>query len=91
MARLLFTLVGVAPGGTATETNAQLTSESGIGNPASNGGRRAVAPVTLVNRVTTVADQTYFRNMLTQTFGPPVGSYPRDLSGNGGGGKVGGI
>ncbi len=91
LARLAFTLMGVVPGTTATEALSQLTSSSGLGDPLSNGGRRTVASVNLVNRATTSADQTYIRSILTQIFGPVlVSGYPTDRGG-GGGGKVGGF
>lgn len=89
LARLMFTLMGVVPGTTATETLSQLTSVAGLGDPTSNGGKRTIASVNVVNRATTAADQTYIRSILTQAFGPTlVSGYPTD-KGGGGGGKVG--
>lgn len=93
LARLLITLAGAAPGATASETLSQLTSAAGVSgganDPLSQGGKRVVAPVTLINRATTSGDATMLQGIATQAFGPVVNTgYPVDKSGNGGGAKL---
>jgi hypothetical protein len=78
--RLLQTLVGAAPGSTATQTKKQIQWQQG-----SPGGVIPIETVTLINRATTAADVTALQALLVRTPTPP--SYPADLSGNGGGGK----
>lgn len=89
LARIWFALTGAAAGGSASETRTRLQSAAGVGNPLSNGGRRTIETESLINRNTTAADETLLESLLTQTFGPAIGSYPVDRGGNGGGGKAG--
>lgn len=79
--QLLYTLLGAAPGTTATKTKKQVQHVTGA-----PGGAVPVETVTLVNRATTAADLAAFQAMFTRQNGPA--SYPVDLSGNGGGGKA---
>lgn len=82
--QLLYTLLGAAPGATATKTKRQVQHVQGA-----PGGAIPIEVITLVNRATTAADLTAFQQMFTRANGPIT--YPADLSGNGGGGKqVGG-
>ena len=78
--RLLTTLLGAAPGATATETKKQVKWDQG-----SPGGLIPIETVTLVSRPTTAADVTGLNALLFRN--PFPASYPADLSGNGGGGK----
>lgn len=80
VAKLLYTLLGAAPGTTATVTKKQVQHVTGA-----PGGLVPVETITLVNRATTAADLTAFQNLFTRANGPIT--YPPDLSGNGGGGK----
>lgn len=50
------------------------------------GGVRPIETVDLLNRVTAAGDVTLIEDMLTEQRDP---TYPADLSGNGGGGKLG--
>lgn len=78
--QLMYTLLGVAPGATATKNKVRVQ-----GQPGSPGGLQVIETVQLVNRPTTANDLAAFQALLTRLTGPP--SYPPDLSGNGGGGK----
>jgi len=78
--QLMYTLLGAAPGTTATRTMTRVQGQ--IGAP---GGLQTIETVTLVNRATTAADLAAFQALMRRVPGPP--SYPADLSGNGGGGK----
>jgi len=80
MLQLLLTILGAAPGTTATKTKKQV--QHVIGAP---GGAVPVETISLVNRATTAADVTAFQAMFTRLNGPIT--YPADVSGNGGGGK----
>lgn len=81
-------------GETATATKllvrAQDTSPGDVTAVGELGGVRPVDNTNIINRATTQADIDYVVALLTNRFGPviPTG-YPVDLSGNGGGGKVG--
>lgn len=79
--RVLTTLLGAAAGGTATQTKKQVQHVTG-----SPGGPVPVETVNLINRVTTAADVTAFNALLFRNVYPA--SYPADVSGNGGGGKL---
>jgi len=74
-------LTGAAVGGTATATKAQIQHVQGA-----PGGVVPIETISLVNRVTTAADRTAMLGLLDRVVYPA--SYPADLSGNGGGGKV---
>jgi hypothetical protein len=79
--QLLLTLLGVAPGATATKTKKQVQWQQG-----SPGGLIPIETINSVNRPTTAADLTAFQAlMVRQTF---PSTYAPDLSGNGGGGHV---
>jgi len=80
--RLMYTLLGAAPGSNATKTKAQVQWQQG-----SPGGLIPIETITLVSRNTTAADLAAFQALMNRT--PTPSSYPADLSGNGGGGKVG--
>lgn len=93
---VMLALNGAAVGGAALATKpfvrAQDTSPGDVTAVGELGGVRAVDIVNLINRVTVASDETYVDNLLTVRHGPviPTG-YPVDLSGNGGGGKVGSL
>jgi hypothetical protein len=78
--RLLYTLLGVAPGANAAQTKKQVKWEQG-----SPGGLITIETINIVNRATTAADLTAFQALISRVVQPSV--YPADLSGNGGGGK----
>jgi len=79
--QLMYALLGAAVGATATKTKPQIRGQTG-----SPGGLQYVDTITLVNRATTANDLAAFQALLTRQVQPP--SYPADLSGNGGGGKL---
>jgi hypothetical protein len=87
-ARLATALTGAAPGGTATETNSRIRAEQ-ASSSYNLGGKRVIEPVTIVNRVTTAADEAAIDAALTRAFVPAP--YPVDRSRNGGGGKTSGL
>jgi len=74
-------LTGATAGGTATATKAQVQHVQGA-----PGGVVPIETINLVNRVTTAADRTAILGLLDRVVYPST--YPADLSGNGGGGKV---
>lgn len=75
-------LTGAAAGGTATASQVRVQATQG-GNTT---GLIPIETVSLVNRATTAADRTAFLALLDRVVYPS--SYPADVSGNGGGGKV---
>lgn len=80
-------LNGVAPGASTVDSYKRLTAAQAMYDPQYNGGLRTVG--TINNSVTTTsAMQTAINTRLFDWTGNTM-SYPRDLSGNGGGGKVG--
>lgn len=78
---LLNALVGAGAGGTATKTKKQIQWQQG-----SPGGLIPIETITLVNRATTANDVTAFQALFNRLNGPVT--YPADVSGNGGGGKM---
>lgn len=81
MKAIWYALMGAAAGGTATASKKQVQGVTG-----SPGGPVPIETVTLINRTTTAADLTAFQALMNRNVNPA--SYPADLSGNGGGGKV---
>lgn len=85
---LILTLLGASAGSTAL---AQRTrgdyDDLTPGEPVVLGGVRPLEVEDQVNRATTAADVTKLTSILNDIFQPS--SYPVDVSGNGGGGKVG--
>lgn len=79
---LLYTLIGAASGSTATKTKKQVQGVQG----GTLTGNQPIETVNLMNRATTAADITAFQALLNRVVQPS--SYPADLSGNGGGGKI---
>jgi hypothetical protein len=86
------TLNGAAVGGTALATKplvrAQTTSPGDPLELTELGGVRQVDVVNLINRVTVASDETYVDALLQVRHGQAIASYPVDLGGNGGGGKL---
>ena len=78
--QLMRVLLGAAPGGNATEVRYRVPAR--LGSP---GGLVVAEAVTLLNRATTVNDDTQITALLDRVTKPPI--YPVDLSGNGGAGK----
>jgi len=79
--QILLTLLGAAVGGTATKTKKQVQGVVG-----GYGGPIPIETITLVNRATTAADLAALQGLVNRVVFPA--SYPADLSGNGGGGKL---
>jgi hypothetical protein len=85
MKELMLTLNGAASGEEAGTNYTRVKHLQGLTNEL--GGKRAIETITLLNRVTTAADESDIDAMLTLNYQPSP--YPADLSGNGGGGKLG--
>lgn len=83
---LLQTLNGQAVGATALAQETRVKNDNNDFSSVNNGGLRTMETVTHINRVTTAADQTELNTILTTTFAPTT--YPKDKSGNGGGGNL---
>lgn len=80
-------LTGVAPGASVTDTYARVLGPTAF-TPYALGGLRTIETVTTpYNRVTAAADVTYIDTNIIDPVAA-VQTYPTDLSGNGGGGKV---
>ena len=81
-------LNGVAPGASTTDSYSRVTAAQAFNDAQSGGGKRTIGSVS--NATTTTAGMVTAINarIYDQTF-VAFTSYPRDLSGNGGGGKVG--
>lgn len=75
------------PGGTATDSYRRVQSTQAFGDGQSLGGLRTMQTVNN-NTTTTVAMQTAINQRVYDRIVQTI-TYPRDLSGNGGGGKVG--
>lgn len=85
--RNLLTLIGATAGSTATENRAQVKGIAAAGDPETGGGLVDIETVALINRATTAADVTNLKAVFNRT--PAPTSYPADVAGVGGGGKVG--
>lgn len=86
LSAIAIALNGAAAGGTAARTRTRvlgIRTTSGY----DLGGRREIETVTDINRATTAADEAGLDAIYNGVFA--LTSYPADLSGNGGGGKVG--
>ena len=79
--RLITTLLGAAPGVTATESKKQVKWDQG-----SPGGLIPIETVPLVNRATNASDVNAINGLLFRSVSPVT--YVADASGNGGGGKM---
>lgn len=79
---LFDTVLGAAAGGTAAATYPR------VQHPTDEefGGARTVETVTAINRASTAADITALKLIFSDKSKPAT--YPADLSGNGGGGKL---
>jgi len=85
---LMLTLLGASAGSTALAQRSRVQyTDNTPGDPIVHGGARTVEVEDQVNRATTAADTTHLTAILNDIFQPS--SYPVDVSGNGGGGKVG--
>lgn len=82
----ILALTGAVVGGTATETVKQVQHSAEPGVSSANGGMRTIETKELINRVTTSDDLAEIDAALNLSSKPS--SYPVDLSGNGGGGKL---
>lgn len=86
---LMLTLLGTAAGSTANASRTRLQYTDVVpGEPVVLGGVRPIEAESQVNRVTTADDIADLNALLTNAF---TGALVADLSGNGGGGKVGSI
>jgi len=97
---LLNGLIGAASGSNVTATFKRVQAPSGPSGatPAVTGigdlgGLVPIETVTVINRNTTATDVSYLKNLVDGTMSPNGGSpsitFPVDLGGNGGGGKLG--
>ena len=86
---LLNALIGAAAGGAASATYKRAEAEQTLTDFMALGGARTIETRTMLSRVTTAADVTELKSFLARKQAPA--SYPADLSGNGGGNKVGGL
>ena len=84
--KLLLTLLGAAPGATATETFTRVQAQQATFSPTDYGGLVPIETVNQVNRVTTSTDVTNVTAALTRN---PAAPYVADSSGAAGGGKLG--
>jgi hypothetical protein len=80
-------LNGVAPGATTVDSFGRVTAVQAMADPQSNGGKRTVATVS--NATTTTAGMVTAINAKLFDFTSSTMQYPRDLSTNGGGSRVG--
>jgi len=99
--RLLYVLIGAAAGSSAVENRARVLAEQAGSSSTSGalGGLRTIETVSLVptasgagspaTRNSAAADVTYLKAMLDRLSALAPASYPTDLSGNTGGGKLG--
>lgn len=85
--RLILTLLGVVAGSTATETRTRVTAQVAYNDPSLMGGLVPIETVNLINRATTSTDTANITAMLNRVSAPA--SYAVDVSGNGGGGRLG--
>lgn len=81
--KIMRALNGVAPGGAALSTRTRIVAPAGA---MQEGGVRVIETITEVNRVTTAADQTAIN---LEIDGLDTPTFPREASGNSGGGKLG--
>lgn len=85
---LLLTLIGASAGSAASSTYKRVQGTVSPGVALSGGGDVTIETKTVVSRNTTAADVTDLSDMVDDEFAPAT--YPDDLSGNGGGGKLAG-
>lgn len=78
---LFDTLIGANTGGTALATYRRIAGET---SAQIGGGVRTIDTVTVINRASTAADVTALKEFTVNVARRPT-TYPRDLSGNGGG------
>lgn len=83
---LMVSLINGAVGANATDTHKRITALADLGSNLL-GGKRVIETFTQINRNTVAADVTKLLANLSQSSQPST--YPRDRSGNGGGGKAG--
>jgi len=81
--RLMLTLLGATAGPAAAETRRRRPGITALADPQQLGGLVSVETTYYINRATTAGDVTRLKAMIGRTPGPS--SYPRDVSGNGGG------
>lgn len=77
---LFDTLIGASAGATAASTYSRVKHDVTAGQTAEQGGAVAIETVTDINRVTTAADVTALKAIITKATTP---TFPGDLSGNG--------
>lgn len=80
-------LNGVAPGATAVDTFRRVAGVQAMLDGQLNGGLRPITTVSNTTVTTAAMVSSINARMFDNTFVPQA--YPRELSGNGGGGKVG--
>ena len=84
--RLLIALTGATAGGTATETQSRVQAQQSMFQATDMGGLVPIETINNISRVTTAADVTNINAMLTRS---PVITFPTEVSGTSGGGKLG--
>lgn len=82
---LMLTLNGAAAGSTALVNRKRVQATANLSQNV-QGGLRTIETIDVINRVTTAADKTNIDGALALSSQP---TYATDLSGNGGGGKLG--
>jgi hypothetical protein len=89
MRRAIISLTGAAPGGSAAESYKRIQAQTPF-NSLTYGGQRVVETNVVASGVTTSAMETYIETeMLRSGFYATSITYATDLSGNGGGSKIG--
>jgi hypothetical protein len=84
--RLLLTLLGSVVGSNATETYPRVQANQLMNQPLQGGGLVTIETATQINRNTTAADLSNVVNALSRS---PITTFPTELSGTSGGGKLG--
>ena len=83
-------LTGVVPGSSKANTQARVSAPAGLTQNEQLGGLRVVEVVNIQTGNTAASDVTYINALINDSvYNQAPTSYPADLSGVGGGGKVG--
>jgi hypothetical protein len=85
-------LTGVAPGASKASTNYRIAAINSLTNNADYGGNRTIEAQAASSGNSVAADVTYINKWINDQINnmqPTIANYPVDLSGNGGGSKVG--
>lgn len=82
-------LNGVAPGASTVDSYGRVQSAQAMYDGQYNGGKRTIQTVSNVTTTTAAMVTAINNRLMDRAFTKPSRTYPVDLSGNGGGGKVG--